>query len=290
MGSNKTRPKEEKRRRRQDEEGAGAPLPEAGEARDGHGGEAEEGARKNKTRRGGRRGKKAEEHVNPHGERALKSGVDIGDLFVSGGDLKSMGRAVTGPFTAEALAARYKETGATVAVDPTFDFKDLVLDTQGATWSLGGGETGDAVGGAGPGKSVDAKTTTNPATAAGAESRDDVVNLGGGEGENGGMGGDGNGCIQDSAEAAAAARRVRAKAVACARRAASDAVDAWSVMGLSPAVLEYGRGFVRAAPSEEEMVEEWHKSRDAAREDYKRRRRQALRNQKTNRTGGMGSV
>ena len=72
---------------------------------------------------------------------------DISELFVNGGDLKSLGRASTGPFTADALQARYKHVGKTVDVDKNFDFKTLVTQHGGGGRSAcsGGREVGMVV-------------------------------------------------------------------------------------------------------------------------------------------------
>jgi hypothetical protein len=169
-----------------------------------------------------------------------------------------------------------KEEGATVNVDKSFQFKDLVLDAEGATWSMFGGGVGDdaggdgdgAGGGDGDGEAFVIETRRQPARRA---------------------------APSPAAVAAAAAaaersyKRMRQNAVAAAARVAATPVTRLQVMGLTEELLGYGRGFVRVAKTEDEMVETWHQARDGARDDYKRRRRQALRHQKTNRTGGGGA-
>ena len=78
---------------------------------------------------------------------APKSVAEVNDLFMAGGDIKSIGRDARGPFTAAALEARYKEEGVTVTTDKSFSFKDLYAEKT--TWTLtgGAGPTGGSSGG-----------------------------------------------------------------------------------------------------------------------------------------------
>lgn len=210
-----------------------------------------------KTKKGRAEGEDGDEDGDGNGNGApppLNTAQDITELFVGGGDIKKLGRAVTGPFTAQVLAARYKEEGATVRVDPTFQFKDLVLDTQGATWSLGlgggGGDGGDGdgdgnrnaiVGGgdAEEGNGGTAGDDWDGGVGAAGDDGDGAV-----DGKEGGAGeepyGRGGGGVTPSPAAAAAAAaaaclRMRARAVAAASRASS--VTPALVMGLTAQVL-----------------------------------------------------
>ena len=249
-----------------------------------------------------KRGKRARKEASA--PAAPASVHDVTDAFVKGGDLATIGRGVDGPFTADALRGRYKAEGATVDVDKNFSFRSLVVDERGGgTFSLFGG-----VGGGGDterderaeaardddvhdvhdekrrGKDAAAAATrepgrerrgasppaSSPAPASGdAPPRESPARE-----------------AETEAEAArrralaARARALRAKRLGLER--ADGSVDAATLLGLTPEALERGRAFVRPYETEEAMVEAWHATKDEAREEYKRRRRQALRRGKAN--------
>lgn len=212
---------------------------------------------------------------------------EVTERFVQGQDIASLGRDVDGPFTADALRSRYKAEGTTVDVDKSFSFKSLVVDDSGGgTFSLFGG------GGPPPGDDAlpIATAAADDATRAG---RDDA-------GPSGRIDAARDAAHETSdlraSQPSAPVVSRRALAVAAARRAASEGCilpdgepDAAMLMGM-PEAYELGRSFVRAYATEEEMVEAWHAVKDDAREDYKRRRRQSLRHQKSRAAGGAGAV
>ena len=63
-----------------------------------------------------------------------------------------------------------------------------------------------------------------------------------------------------------------------------------AVLGIGPEILDAARAFRRPFATEAAMVEAWHATRDDAREEYKRRRRQALRRRKSLRASGTGAA
>ena len=246
---------------------------------------------------------------------------DISELFVNGGDLKSLGRASTGPFTADALQARYKHVGKTVDVDKNFDFKTLVTQHGGGgSFSLfggtGGGDGGDATSGQkvpaaesrGGDRRDDKSTDTRPSTS----NSDEGVAVGG------------NTCTgatetttttretlkhaslarrAAAVEAAGRARRVR---LACLRdffcekeKSSIDANAAAAkqfamtqtharVFGIQkPDILAAAKQFRRQFATEQEMVEAWHAKKETQRESYKKKRRQALRRNKSGAAPGV---
>ena len=265
----------------------------------------------------GHRGKKDGEGTKPPAEKK-RSVHDVTELFVKGGDIKDLGRRATGAFAADALEKRYKHEGTTVDVDKNFSFKDLVTEAGGGGsfslfGALGGGEDAGVAKADAEGAREDDKTPS-------------AADARGGGGSAGGAGdgaaapstsrGAGDAIASDSKQpseaerlrAAAVARR--AAAVAAAQRArdsglvrarktrggdgdgdgdAARASSYASVLGIGPGILEAARAFRRPFATEAAMVEAWHATRDDAREEYKRRRRQALRRQKSLRAAGTGA-
>jgi hypothetical protein len=267
----------------------------------------------------GHRGKKDGEGTKPPAEKK-RSVHDVTELFVKGGDIKDLGRRATGAFAADALEKRYKHEGTTVDVDKNFSFKDLVTEAGGGGsfslfGALGGGEDAGVAKADAEGAREDDKTPS-------------AADARGGGGSAGGAGdgaaapstsrGAGDAIASDSNQpseaerlrAAAVARR--AAAVAAAQRArdsglvrarktrggdgdgdgdgdAARASSYASVLGIGPGILEAARAFRRPFATESDMVEAWHATRDDAREEYKRRRRQALRRQKSLRAAGTGA-
>ena len=265
----------------------------------------------------GHRGKKDGEGTKPPAEKK-RSVHDVTELFVKGGDIKDLGRRATGAFAADALEKRYKHEGTTVDVDKNFSFKDLVTEAGGGGsfslfGALGGGEDAGVAKADAEGAREDDKTPS-------------AADARGGGGSAGGAGdgaaapstsrGAGDAIASDSKQpseaerlrAAAVARR--AAAVAAAQRARDSglvrarktrggdgdgdgdkerASSYASVLGIGPGILEAARAFRRPFATESDMVEAWHATRDDAREEYKRRRRQALRRQKSLRAAGTGA-
>ena len=261
----------------------------------------------------GHRGKKDGEGTKPPAEKK-RSVLDVTELFVKGGDIKDLGRRATGAFTADALEKRYKHEGTTVDVDKNFSFKNLVTET-------GGGGSFSLFGASAKGGDADvAKTDADGAREEG--KHPSAADARGGGGAAGGAGdgagapstsgGAGDGIAPDSEpsdaerlRAAAVARR--AAAVAAARRARDsglvipragrgfvsgdgEASASAAVLGIGPGILDAARAFRRPFATEAAMVEAWHATRDDAREEYKRRRRQALRRRKSLRASGTGAA
>ena len=266
----------------------------------------------------GHRGKKDGEGTKPPAEKK-RSVHDVTELFVKGGDIKDLGRRATGAFTADALEKRYKHEGTTVDVDKNFSFKNLVTET-------GGGGSFSLFGASAKGEDTDvAKTDADGAREEG--KHPSAADARGGGGAAGGAGdgagapstsgGAGDGIAPDSEpsdaerlRAAAVARR--AAAVAAARRARDSglvipragrgfvsgdgdgdggkASASAAVLGIGPEILDAARAFRRPFATEAAMVEAWHATRDDAREEYKRRRRQALRRRKSLRASGTGAA
>jgi|MDSY01.1.fsa_nt_gb hypothetical protein len=257
----------------------------------------------------GHRGKKDNDGKGDTKPEKPKSVHNINDLFVAGGDIKYLGRKTTGPFTADVLQARYKHEGTTVDVDKAFDFKSLVTETGGGgSFSLFGTLGGDGK------ESGDVPGTKKSAADAEGKSR-----KGGGPPGDGpstsvddtGMEGDTH-TIRDIADARtadtlkAAAVKRRAAAVSAAVRAremrlkasreakgndesgnnASDARLAGLILGIQkPDIINAAKRWVRPYKTEQEMVEQWHRTKEDNREEYKRKRRQALRRQKSLKSG-----
>ena len=264
----------------------------------------------------GHRGKKDGEGNKPPAEKK-RSVRDVTELFVKGGDIKDLGRRATGAFTADALEKRYKHEGTTVNVDKNFSFKDLVTETGGGgSFSLFGALAEG--GGAGVAKTDADGTREDEKPPSAADAR-----VGGGAA---GVAGDGAGApstlrgagdslapeseTSEAERLRAAAFARRAAAVAAAQSArdsglvkpragrgnggdrdgGGDTASAYAAgMGIGPGILDAARAFRRPFATEAAMVEAWHATRDDAREEYKRRRRQALRRQKSLRGSGTGA-
>ena len=213
---------------------------------------------------------------------------EVTERFVQGQDIASLGRDVDGPFTADALRSRYKAEGTTVDVDKSFSFKSLVVDDSGGgTFSLFGG------GGPPPRATTRSPSRPPPPTTRPARAATTPVPLAGSTPP-----------ATPPTKRPTSARRsppppsspvARSPSPPRVARRPRDASlpdgepDAAMLMGM-PEAYELGRSFVRAYATEEEMVEAWHAVKDDAREDYKRRRRQSLRHQKSRAAGGAGAV
>ena len=244
-----------------------------------------------------KRGKRARKEASA--PAAPASVHDVTDAFVKGGDLATIGRGVDGPFTADALRGRYKAEGATVDVDKNFSFRSLVVDERGGgTFSLFGGDGGggdaerderaeaardddvhDVHDEKRRGKDAAAAATREP----GRERRGASPPASSPAHASGDAPPRESPAREAETEAEAARRRAlaaRARALRAKRlglERADGSVDAATLLGLTPEALERGRAFVRPYETEEAMVEAWHATKDEAREEYKRRRRQALR-------------
>ena len=214
--------------------------------------------------------------------------------FLRGENIKPQGAATTGEFTPAVLAARYNHASV-VAVNPSFNFKDLAENAAGASWSL----TGITSVGGGDERARTAAAATATATAAVDANITELVPFSGR-----GSGAPSPVAHTRSADTfSVAAAAVTASALDRKRTLAMEqdakpsthrlvsvpkpplrpAVSAAEVMGLTPEALAPGDAFV--APAEADMLSVWHDRREHWREDYKRKRRAALRHR--NATGKM---
>lgn len=222
------------------------------------------------------RGKK---NVEPPAKPKDKA-VDVTQAFVHGGDIKELGKGADNPFTADALAARYKEEGKTVNVDKGFNFANLVTDAKGASFSLlgGAGDTapapsafGEPTGGGSVAKrrrdDPDEKNFEPVEPAEPEEPEEELT-----EEEREAL-------IRKWAEEGAKKAEEFQKG-----KTAEELY--WLIMGITPEVVEEAKAFVRPFDTEEEMIRDWEEKREGWREDFKRRHRDAMRRQKRNRQGG----
>ena len=225
------------------------------------------------------RGKK---NVEPPAKPKDKA-VDVTQAFVHGGDIKELGKGADNPFTADALAARYKEEGKTVNVDKGFNFANLVTDAKGASFSLlgGAGDTapapsafGEPTGGGSvakrrrddpdeknfePVEPKEPKEPKEPEEELTEEEREALIRKWAEEG---------------------------AKKAEEFQKGKTAEELYWLIMGITPEVVEEAKAFVRPFDTEEEMIRDWEEKREGWREDFKRRHRDAMRRQKRNRQGG----
>jgi len=215
--------------------------------------------------------------------------TELGRLFVHGGDIKTAaGRARDGEddavedetkvvkedggeydasdrmVSAEALRASYAASAKTVETRSGFDFKSGFEPTN-ATWSLLGGTRESA-----------AATTTVAVEDDGAITRADEAAKKTGT----------KGARTEEAPKVRAARERQLKKRERPPRALRAPVSASEVMGLGSASGIDALASSWRAPEEKEMLEKWHEQRDGWRDDYKRKRRAALRNKK----GGGSTV
>lgn len=217
--------------------------------------------------------------------------TELGRLFVHGGDIKTAaGRARDGEddavddeatavkedggnddasdrmVSAEALRASYAASAKTVETRSGFDFKSGFEPTN-ATWSLLGGTR----------ESAGATTTTTTAV------EDDGGNT---RADAGAKKTGTKGARTEEAPKARDARERRPKKRERPPRALRAPVSASEVMGLGSSSGIDALASSWRAPEEKEMLEKWHEQRDGWRDDYKRKRRAALRNKK----GGGSTV
>ena len=167
-------------------------------------------------------------------------------MFVDGADVRALGGGGE-PVDAAALRASYAASEAVVQTAVGFDFS-VGFDPSRATWSLlgaGGGLEGGAEGAA--------------EARAGEETRTRA--------EEGGEG----------ARESESRRPTRARAVSMRQREVRPRTSAESVMGVDErsGVDALARAWV--APEEKEMLEKWQEDVEGWRDDYKRKRRAALR-------------
>ena len=203
--------------------------------------------------------------------------VDVTQAFVHGGDIKELAKGADNPFTADALAKRYKEEGKTVNVDKGFNFANLVTDAAGASFSLLGG-AGDTV----------PTTSAFGAPTAGASVADRLRRDGPDEKKSAPAPVEPE-PEEESEDREAAIERLaeeRAKKAAEFQRGKTAEEVRWLIMGITPEVVESAKSFVRPFETEEEMIQDWMSKRDGWREDFKRKHKDALRRQKRNRQGG----
>lgn len=216
--------------------------------------------------------------------------TELGRLFVHGGDIKTAaGRARDGEddavedetkvvkedggdddasdrmVSAEALRASYAASAKTVETRSGFDFKSGFEPTN-ATWSLLGGTR----------ESAAATTTTIAVEDDGAITRADEAAKKTGT----------KGARTEEAPKVRDARERQSKKRERPPRALRAPVSASEVMGLGSASGIDALASSWRAPEEKEMLEKWHEQRDGWRDDYKRKRRAALRNKK----GGGSTV
>ena len=193
--------------------------------------------------------------------------VDIGKHFVGGGDVKALVR--TRDRDADGDADASDDAASDVDVDARSDRHVTTADgfdfargfePETATWSLFGGS--DARKG-GDGARMTTTTTTTTTMREG----DETARRGDGARDRDGV------TKRDAANEAPARRKKRRKVV----RDVREKVSAAAVLGIdeSSGIDAIARAW--KAPEEKEMLERWHEERDAWREDYKRKRRAALR-------------
>jgi len=194
-----------------------------------------------------------------------------------------------------------------VSVDPTFAFKDLVMNSEGASWSMFGGGGGGDDADVRDSKEVGAASSDGGgrggAAAGEGEEEEEMETIAGGRRSGGVVDAEVVAVSAEARKAAAAERRAaaaareeaeeleerrkaRARAVRGAEKAKTTTV--MDVLGLTEEVLALGRNFTRLGangmPCKDDndmsYVDEWQKTRDMFQDDYKRRRRQAVRQQK----------
>jgi len=194
--------------------------------------------------------------------------VDIGRHFVGGGDVKALVRArdrgadgdadasdgAASDVDVDAIRASYARSEKHVTTADGFDFA-RGFEPETATWSLfGGSDKREGEKGA--------QTTTTTM-----REGDETARRGDGARDGDGI------PKRDAANEAPARRKKRRKVV----RDVREKVSAAAVLGIdeSSGIDAIARAW--KAPEEKEMLERWHEERDAWREDYKRKRRAALR-------------
>jgi hypothetical protein len=199
--------------------------------------------------------------------------VDIGKHFVGGGDVKALVRTrdrdadgdadasddAASDVDVDAIRASYARSDKHVTTAEGFDFA-RGFEPETATWSLFGGS--DAR------KGEDgARMTTTTTTTTTMREGDETARRGDGARDRDGV------TKRDAANEAPARRKKRRKVV----RDVREKVSAAAVLGIdeSSGIDAIARAW--KAPEEKEMLERWHEERDAWREDYKRKRRAALR-------------
>jgi len=218
------------------------------------------------------------------------SATELGRLFVHGGDIKTAaGIARDGEddadeddatavkerdgddtpdwiVSAEALRASYAASAKTVETRSGFDFKSGFEPTN-ATWSLLGGTRESAA-------ATTAKENAGEGDGGVTRADEDAKKTGTKE------------ASTEEALKARDARERRPKKRERPPRALRAPVSASEVMGLGNASGIDALASSWRAPEEKEMLEKWHEQRDGWRDDYKRKRRAALRNKK----GGGSTV
>ena len=65
--------------------------------------------------------------------------------------------------------------------------------------------------------------------------------------------------------------------------------DVMALMGITPEIVEEAKSFVNPYKNDEEMLKDWYPKRDAWREDYKKKRRAAMRRKKGFNPGGRAT-
>jgi len=231
--------------------------------------------------RSAKRAKKAADKAASAAQSAPLRAVDLGHAFVRGGDIKTLiatdaSKATRGGANASGthadddidridaatLAASYKDAERTVEVRQGFDFRALATDASAASWSLFGGSS----------RAVAQETVEGnvevPTTSA-AKVDDDTPATG-------------MVSVPPPPERATAPAAPRKKRPPRPIRAPVSAVDALGV-GHTSGIDVMARAW--HAPGEKEMLEKWHASVEDFRDDYKRKRRAALRHKK-----GVGSA
>ena len=66
--------------------------------------------------------------------------------------------------------------------------------------------------------------------------------------------------------------------------------DVMALMGITPEIVEEAKSFVNPYKNDEEMLKDWYPKRDAWREDYKKKRRAAMRRKKGFNPGGSDTL
>ena len=63
-----------------------------------------------------------------------------------------------------------------------------------------------------------------------------------------------------------------------------------ALMGITPEIVEEAKSFVNPYKNDEEMLNDWYPKRDAWQEDYKKKRRAAMRRKKGFNPGGSDTL
>lgn len=189
--------------------------------------------------------------ASPSGDRAPLRAVDIARAFVQGADVRALSTGGGASVDAATLRASYAASEAVAQVADGYDF-NAGFDPSRATWSLLGAVEGE--------KRGDARAETAATRADAEPSRTRM------DGES-----------EDAPRASASRRSTRRRGVETRRRAVRPRMSAASVMGVDKRSDADALARAWVAPEEKEMLQKWQEDVEGWRDDYKRKRRAALR-------------